>query len=65
LGESTREKVKAEILKLPKPEELKRFIVIDIWEDICRKIMNLGKSVLGGRKRGKLRLLKVEVPKWI
>jgi hypothetical protein len=36
------EKVKVESLKLLKPEEPKRFIVVDLWEDMRRQIVNSG-----------------------
>jgi hypothetical protein len=58
-------KEKAESLKLSKPEELKRFIVMDLWEDTRRQIVNSGKIIPRGRKRGKLRLPKAKALKWI
>jgi hypothetical protein len=52
--------VKVKSLKLPRPKELKRFIVIDMWEDTHGQIVNFGRKKTGEVETSEVRSPEVD-----
>jgi hypothetical protein len=61
--EVLREEASVESLKILKPKEPESIIVVDLWEDTRRQIVN-SRGKWEEASEEKLRLPKAEVPKW-